>query len=109
MSIISSRFLADDIEVFRATRTSDGAGRFTNFFSKVGPTYRGGISGVSSSTRDRGGREERSYTDVLYLNPGANIQRNDKIRRKSDGLEAVVTHVRTLSTPNHMEVEIRRT
>lgn len=103
-----SHLLVDDIVIYRPTSVSDGAGRFKNLFSKV-EACPGRIRASGSTTRDRGGREEAAYSDVLYLASGRNIQRGDKIRRKKDGLEAVVVSIRTLSLPDHIEAEIKRT
>jgi len=100
--------LFNTIQIYRPAQVEDGPGRFINSFVKIG-THKGRLSAMSAGGRRRGERDETMYTDVLYLEEGVDIARGDHIRRRGDGVEAVVIQIRTLSKTDHIEAEVRRT
>lgn len=76
----TAHLLNGTAEVWREILTDDGGGGQTRDWAKVG-TVRCRFSQPNSTERAAAGQDYAGFTHVVYLAPGADVQRDDELRR----------------------------
>lgn len=95
--------LNETVALERVSRTSDGQGGWLESWQQVG-TQRARVRPASAREREAGAVTEALVTHVVYLPPGADVRRGDRIRR-ANGEELTVVAVRRPSAGHHLEVD----
>lgn len=97
MSIIS-HWLNRTLTVWRPTETSDGQGGATVTFQSMG-SLQAKVDQPSAAEQWQAGQEGARHTHNVYLEPTADVQRNDELR--GDGQTFRVYAVVEPSTPRY--------
>lgn len=78
-----ARLLNSTADVYRESRVADGMGGYTTAWQMVAGV-RARFAQSSALERILGGQSGESQTHTVYLNPGANVRRGDRLHRGTD-------------------------
>jgi head-tail adaptor len=91
-----ARLLNASADVYRDVRTPDGMGGFTTVWTNIA-TVPARFAQSTAIERVLGGQSGESQTHTVYLIPGTDVQRGDRLHRGSD--EFLVLSVSEPSMP----------
>lgn len=82
----TAHLLNTSVEVWRVTLAGDGGGGQVETWTSLG-VQRARLSQPSATQREAGDQTGANLTHVVYLRPGADVQRGDQLRQPGVVLE----------------------
>lgn len=99
-----AHLLNRSFDVERREETDDGGGGRSVAWLPAG-TVRGRRSQPTSTERETGDQHGADLTDVVYLLPGADVHRGDRLLDGAEVLEVLATY--TPSAPKYLRADCR--